>query len=641
MLGLLRRKAQSPFIQATVLIIALVFIFWGVGTNNQGSDTSIATVNDEPITYQQYQQAYNRTVNQLSEQFGGSIPKGLLESMNVEEQVLDQLINGALLRQAATEMGLTISNGEVSEKVRRMEAFKSNDSFDMAQYEAILSASRITPATFEDSMRADLLTSKVMNHVGNFAKNNPVAIQERLRFENDEINLEYVVFRADSFKKSVEVTDEALQAYYEERKEQYKTDPQVQLKYLGFSFDDFQETDITDDRVQQYYQQNMQNYIVPEKRSVRHILIKTGQDDSAEVLAAKRQQAEDILARAKEEGADFAELARQYSEGPSAPKGGDLGSFSRGKMVASFDNAVFAMQAEGVFADVVQTPFGFHVIKVDSVEAERVRPVDEVKDEIIVAVVKQDASTAAWKAANKAYEEIILAGSLDKYAATAEVTVHETDFFERATPPPGSPFLRDVSFLNAAFSLNKGELSSLLDTGAGYAIIYALDRRESKTAPFDSVREDVTRDYTNSQAIELAAEAAENFLAEVSAAPADESGWIAAIEKLDDIKMAETGFMSRSNAGKTASEKQLPVAIINKGFELSVQQPYPDVPAKSGALSIVYRLKESRIADEILVAEKEDAFAAQQLEKGKSALVQAWLEYLKQKAEITTRKEYL
>jgi peptidyl-prolyl cis-trans isomerase D len=641
MLGLLRRKAQSPFIQATVLIIALVFIFWGVGTNNQGGDNSIATVNEEPITYQQYQKAYNRTVNQLSEQFGGSLPKGLLESMNIKDQVINQLINGVLLRQAAVEMGLLVSKGEIADAIREMEAFRTNGIFDRSQYEAILSASRMTPAIFEESMRADLLSAKTLGHIERFAKTIPSAVRERLKFENEEINIEYVVFNPESYKDSVEVTDEALHAYYEENKGKYRTDPQIRLKYLSFPFDEIKETDISDEKIQQYYQQNIQSYIVPEKRAARHILIKAEEGEGAEKLAEKRQRAEDILAKVKEEGADFAELAKEFSEGPSAPSGGYIGFFGRGRMVPPFENAVFAMQ-EGDVSEVVQTRFGFHIIKLDKIEPERVKPVDEVKEEIVEAISKQEAGAAAWKAANKAYEDIILAGSLDNYAAQGGATVNETDFFERRTPSPGSPFLRDAAFLDAAFSLKKGELSSLVETSVGYAIIYAVDSKESEIAPFEMVQEDVKKDFINSRSRELAAEAAEALLATVaSEQAADEAAWVAELEKSDYFKLQETGFVSRSNAGEVASEKQIPVAVINKGFELSVEKPYPDAPVLSGSKSYVFRYKESRDVDEAVLAEKEAEFTDQMLEKEKAALVNAWVESLKRQAEITVKREYL
>ena len=123
MLDLLRRKAQSPFIQGTIIIIALVFIFWGVG-GYRGSQNVVAQVNDEIIPYEEFQKTYERLANQYSEQFGGTIPKGLLETIDLEGQVLEQLIQRSLLRQGAKEMGIMVSDVEVQQSLENMEAFR-------------------------------------------------------------------------------------------------------------------------------------------------------------------------------------------------------------------------------------------------------------------------------------------------------------------------------------------------------------------------------------------------------------------------------------------------------------------------------------------------------------------------------------
>jgi peptidyl-prolyl cis-trans isomerase D len=153
MLDLLRKKAQSPLIQGTILIIALVFIFWGVGGGYRGTRNSVAQVNDEVITYEEFQKAYERLANQYRDQLGGNLPKGLLESLDLEGQALEQLIQRSLLRQGAREMGIMVSDLEVQQAVEKMEAFRSNGIFNVEQYKTILSSSGMTPTSFEDTMR--------------------------------------------------------------------------------------------------------------------------------------------------------------------------------------------------------------------------------------------------------------------------------------------------------------------------------------------------------------------------------------------------------------------------------------------------------------------------------------------------------
>ena len=107
MLEFLRKRAQSIFIQAIVVIIALVFIFWGVGTNLMNKQEAAIVVDNEEISFQQFQQAYDQAYARLAQQFGGTVPKGLVENLNIKQQVIGQLTQEALLRQGGQEMGIT------------------------------------------------------------------------------------------------------------------------------------------------------------------------------------------------------------------------------------------------------------------------------------------------------------------------------------------------------------------------------------------------------------------------------------------------------------------------------------------------------------------------------------------------------
>ena len=364
MLDLLRKKAQSPLIQGTILIIALVFIFWGVG-GYRGSQNSVAQVNDEVIPYEEFQKAYERLANQYRDQFGGTLPKGLLESIDLEGQALEQLIQRSLLRQGAREMGLMVSDLEVQQAVEKMEAFRNNGVFNVEQYKNILSISGMTPSSFEATMRTDLLSGKVVESLSRFAKLTPLEVRDQFDFDNAEIKIEYVSFSGTDFKDKVETDEEQLKSYYEENRENYMTEPQVKLHFLAFPYVAENTPVIPDEELESFYRENFSRFSIPEQRSARHILIKTSEEDTEDILAEKRNKAEQVLELAKS-GEDFTELAKQYSEGPTGPRGGDLGTFTRGRMVKPFDDAAFSLK-EGEISDIVETHFGFHIIKLEKI----------------------------------------------------------------------------------------------------------------------------------------------------------------------------------------------------------------------------------------------------------------------------------
>ena len=142
MLQILRNKAQSVVIQALVLIIALVFIFWGVGTNMMDSRNSAITINNEEITLQEFQRSYERAIAGYKQQFGDAISDELLKALNIKQQVISQLTQTALLRQGANSMGIMVAPAEIQTTIRKMPQFQQDGTFDLNAYKAILAANR-------------------------------------------------------------------------------------------------------------------------------------------------------------------------------------------------------------------------------------------------------------------------------------------------------------------------------------------------------------------------------------------------------------------------------------------------------------------------------------------------------------------
>lgn len=629
MLDLLRRKAQSPYIQATILIIILVFVFWGVGSNRGVGRTTVATVGDKEISYQEYQNAYEQQISQIRDQFGGNIPKGLLDAMDIKRQVINQLIQQALLQKGAEDAGLSVSKDEIRNTIQEMASFRTNGIFDMQRYQQILAGSRMSVTDFEAGVQSDMLNSKIMDHLSRFAHVAEQELKDRFAFDNEEIKLEYVSFDSADFKDQVKPTADELATFFDERKNNYKTDPQVKLKYISFLFDDaasasqFSEKDI-----EEYYQQHSDKYVFPEKRQARHILIRTSEADNEETIKNKREQMEVILGLASA-GKDFAELAKEHSEDSSAAQGGDLGSFSRGQMVKPFEDVAFALKKEGI-SDIVQTQFGFHIIKLENIEPGRTITRAEARKDIEATLFKEKGKNVIFKQANEAYEKIILSGSLEKYAATVRTSLDETDYFSQKTPP--QRLVTKPAVLQAAFNLNKGELSSLIEDGTGYSIIYIEDIKKPEIPPLDYIKTWVTKDLVTKQAKDLAEETAMTLLEKLEKS----ADWQEETKKLNK-KVQETSFFSRANRSAT----ELPAPVIEAGFSLRANAPYPKSVGANENKFYVFRLKEKKEPAAELFSEKQDALKNQLQQENQMRLLAAWLEYLRGEAEVEVNKDFL
>lgn len=627
MLQILRNKAQSIVIQAVVVIIALVFIFWGVGPNLMNSREAAIVVNGEEITFENFQSAYDRTYNNIRDQFGGNIPAGFLESLGIKDQVINQLIQEALLRQGALEMGITISNEEVQETVKNMAQFQENGTFSMERYTSILALNRYTATKFEEKVKQDMLAQKVSLNIGKFAATaTDHEIDDLNRLENSTIAINYVMIEPKEYE-DIEVDPAEVEKWYETVQGNYTTAPEVKLKYLDFSYAAVgKKITIDEDAAQKYYDEHPGEFTSPEQRQARHILFRADENSTPEVHEQQRKKAEEVLALAKT-GKDFAQLAREYSEGPSKERGGDLGKFSKGQMVRSFDEAVFSLQKNEI-SEVVKTPFGYHVIKLEAITPETVTPFDKAKKGILASLQNKEAKPLSFQMANEAYEGIISAGSLQAYLENnPDVSLQETTFFTRENPP--ASIGNDQKFLQAAFSLKQNELSSLVETAAGYAILYAEEIKEPEVPPFAQVADQVTKDFKADSAKKAAEEAATNLLA----AAKEESSLTVAAEK-QSFKVKTTDYL-----GNNSSENQdIPQPLLQSAFNLSASEPYPDEPHGNDNGFYVYEFVDRKVPMTTLSEEDKERYRNAIIQRKQQQVLTGWLDNRRQQSKIVAHQ---
>ena len=237
MLQIFRDKSQSTFIQAIVLVIALVFIFWGVGANMMDSREAAIVVNDEEISYQEYQRTYDELLSGYRQQFGGSVPDELLKSLGLSEQVKSQLIQQTLLRQGAASMGLLVSEPEVQQDIQKMVQFQENEAFNLEKYKTILSSNRLTPHKYEVSRRVDMLSAKAVQAIGNFATTVTEAeINDFYQQSKESVTLDFAKISPSQFTDKVTIEEDTLTSWFDQNKANYKSDPKVKLQFLSFPY---------------------------------------------------------------------------------------------------------------------------------------------------------------------------------------------------------------------------------------------------------------------------------------------------------------------------------------------------------------------------------------------------------------------
>jgi peptidyl-prolyl cis-trans isomerase D len=618
MLDFLRKQAQSTLIQAVVVIIAVVFVFWGVGANLGGSRSSVATVNGADIPDADFSRAYSQALDGLQQQFGGKMPPGFADQLGIREQVLHRLIQAELLRQGGEEAGISISELPVRQRVAEMEVFQENGAFSLQRYKDILKQNRMTPGSFEKGLKSDLSADRVQELVGNFAVIPDNATARWQAWSEEQLKLAYVKLEPAAFEAAVAEDSQELAAWFEKNKEKYRSEPKVRLKYLLFKqSDDEKEVKVADEELKAKYEQDKESWRQPEQRHARHILFRVEDGAAADVKAAQLLKAEAALAQAQAAGADFAALAKEHSDDTSnKEQGGDLGFFAAGRMVPAFDQAVFSMQP-GDISGPVETEFGYHLIKLEEIRPENVRSFEQVKDSIAAGLRRQQAKALSFKRAAAAYEAVMKAGSLDKYSEQAAGQMQVTEHFSRSGLPQNLP--ADPKFIEAAFNLKKGELSSIIELREGYAVLFADDVQEPELPKLETVQDKVLADWKKEKAAELAAKAAADLLAasrEKQELQTPEGGAVTV-----------TGFLKRMAPG---GENAPPDQVQSDAFKLAWKEKMPTQPVQAGDAWFVYEVRERQAGEGAA-----DEMTKQRLSaSARHDLLTAWLSSLQSKAKI-------
>src|SRR5439155_19115 len=270
-------------------------------------------------------------------------------------QILQQMVDERAALAEADRVGIRASDEEVRQRILSMPAFQENGQFVGEQrYQQVLRMQRppMTANEFEENVRRSLTVDKLRSSLTDWMSAPDPEIEKEYRRRNNKVKLAVVSFTADTFRTQVTVNDAEVASYFEGHKDEFKIPDKRKIRYLLIDINVLRAKVVVPPAdVDRAYKNNAEQYTTPEQVRASHILLKTeGKDDAAVKAkaekddAAVKAKAEEVLKQAKS-GADFAELAKKYSEDDSnAKQGGDLDYFARGRMVPEFDQAVFAME---------------------------------------------------------------------------------------------------------------------------------------------------------------------------------------------------------------------------------------------------------------------------------------------------------
>ncbi len=469
MLERIREGIQGPWAIAIVALIVVSFVFTGVGGYlSSNSSTAVAMVNDEEISAQTLDNAFQNERSRMEAQFGEAVATLFANESylsDFRQNVLDRLIGDTLISQKATALGLRVSDEQIKRAIVELPQFQIDGQFNNDTYNLAIQRAGYSPTEFAEYMREQMTRDQLRQALSGTTISLDSATKHLLSLQQQTRDASTLEVSAEDYLEDVALNDDEVLNYYNNNITQYDTEEQVKLSFISLSVDNIlPRINVSNEEVQAYYDENISYYTIPEQREVAHILFESGDNEEAALTKANS-----ALARIKA-GEAFATLAAELSDDTvSAEDGGELGEINIGDYEEAFTDAAFALSEEAEVSAPVRTDFGYHIIKLTSLKKEKISSLDEVNTDILTDLKREKALdeffTLQAEMERVAFES---SDSLDDIAELIDRPVLETNFFSNSTYPASVDY---PQVQNVAFS------SDLVDSAVNSELLTVSDEK--------------------------------------------------------------------------------------------------------------------------------------------------------------------
>ena len=622
-LGMMRRHAKSWLIKFIIGIITIVFIFYFGYSFRSREGLKIAYVNGEVISGGEFQKLYMERIQALQRRLGKLWNDQMIKRLNLREKILEELIDQKLFSQESMRLGLDVNESEIQHAILNYPLFQIKGQFSMARYRQLLEQNHMDPPEFEKGVAQQILKDKLSQILISLTPVTEEELKDYFYIKDREVKIEIMEIPKSRFIGDIRLDQEAIERYFKENRERYRIPEKIEVAYLELDPDEFKKgVKIAQEEIKDYYEENMDQFIEEKKVKVRHILLKVKEGASEEEKDKIRKKAERILKLA-EKGEDFARLAKRYSEGPSAKQGGELGYISRGQMVKEFEDAVFSMK-KGEIRGPVKTRFGYHIIKVEDIEEKRIRPIEEVREEIREILKERRAQELAYEKAVELWDHMPYEANLSDYAKESNVRYSKLNPFSKDEPISNPWISEDIK--DALFSLKERHIIDVIEIDRKFYIFQVLKKIPSRIPDLKEVITKVKEDLKDMLSIESALKVAKDVLERLKGG----KSW----ERIKDelkIESKETDFFKR---GEPPSEIGYREDIIDEIFSLSRDMPYPDRPFRDKNGALIFRLLDERLPEEELFKEERTELFKSLMFSKYNLFLSEWLTSVKERADI-------
>jgi len=636
MLESMRKHTQGWIAKVILGAIILSFALWGVGDYFTGNQIEIvAEIDGEAINNVDFATTYQRQLASYSNMLGDQFSKELAAQLGVKNETMQTMINRRLMLVEAASLGLVVPEQALLGTVQSTPQFQEGNAFSAARYNALTRQMGFrTARDYENYLRQSIMIDTLQKSVSETASVSDAEVMMRFKAKFEQRVLAALVVNPDDLKADVEVSDSQARDWYDAHLTSYQSPLRVELQAVDIDAATLvDDVEISDADIEQAYQDRLAEYSEPEQRKASHILIRVAEDASAEVLAVATEKIKVAQARLQA-GEAFADVAKDVSDDVTSTEGGSLGFFSKGAMVAAFEDEVFGSLKVGEVSDVVQTQFGLHLIQLDEVRAAKATPLADVRDDIQAQLLSQAGAEEAYRLSEELDNALGMEDSLNAAAKSVGLMVKDLGVLSAERALAG-PLLRASKELRVkAFASMPGDAIEIIDLGEGrYVALEVVKRLDPGNLSFEdvvaSVYEDVRMDVARKQAKNIADEM-------LQAAKDGES-----VDALAQ-KFAQPKYISKLvlNSGEGDDAAWLSSEVLSASFRTPNQQwvAAPLLTRQGVAVVFVQDVKDA--ASDTFDTEK-DAVRDEALKAKGAVRFARWMASVRDRHEITINKRVL
>jgi peptidyl-prolyl cis-trans isomerase D len=509
------RQHTKILMSLMFLLIIPAFVLVGVDgfSNVNSGGATVAKVASHSISQQEWDFAHQNEVDRIRASMP-TVEVKLLESPQARYATLERLVRERVMSEAAQGAHLITSDARLARELQQNPTIaglrKPDGTLDMERYRQLAASQGLTPEGFEARVRADLSVRQIEAGVASTAFSVPSLSNTSLNAFFEKREVQVVRFMAVDFANQVNPTEAELEAFYQANQALFQAPETANVEYLVLDLESVKKSiTVNEADLKTYYEQNVSRFSSKEQRRASHILINAPAEMPASERAKAKERALALLAEVRAKPTTFADSARKNSQDPgSAPSGGDLDFFARGAMVKPFEDAVFAMN-KGDISDVVESDFGFHIIRLTDIKVPKQPTFDELRKGLEADLKNQQAqrkyAEAAESFTNGVYEQ---SDSLKPIAELLKLELKTASNLQRTSVPNATGILGNPKFLAAVFSsdaVDKKRNTEALELGPNQLVSARISQHTpARTLPLAEVRANVHARLVASRSAELA-----------------------------------------------------------------------------------------------------------------------------------------